>query len=106
MKKGTRKYGILEEDMGRIISIFNGNPKTRKITLFGSRAKGNFEPGSDIDIAWFGEELDLDDIRNAGLKYDELFLPYKLDLLVYDHIEEPALREHVDRIGIILFEGK
>ena len=106
MKKGPRQYGILVEDMSDIISILKGNPKTSKIALFGSRAKGKFEPGSDIDLAWFGEELDLDDIRNAGLAYDKLFLPYKLDLVVYDQIEEPALREHIDRIGIILFEGK
>ena len=105
MKKGPRKYGILEEDMNDIISILNKNPKTSKIALFGSRAKGSFSPGSDIDIAWFGEEIDLDDIRHAGLEYDKLFLPYKLDLIVYDHISEPALREHIDRVGVILYNG-
>lgn len=105
MNKGPRQYGILEKDMTDIISILKANTKTTRIILFGSRAKGNYDPGSDIDIAWFGEGLDLDDIRKASLEYDKLYLPYKLDLVVYEHITEPALKEHIDRVGIILCEG-
>ena len=61
MKKGPRKYGILEADIQEIISILKANPKTEKVVLFGSRAKGNFEPGSDIDLAWLGADLNLKD---------------------------------------------
>lgn len=106
MKKGPRKYGILEEDISKIISILNNNSKTKKIILFGSRAKGNFDPGSDIDIAWFGDGLNFDDKIQAGLAYEDLFLPYKLDLVVYRQIKEPALKEHIDRVGILLYEKK
>ena len=105
MKKGPRKYGILVSDMHDIISILSANPKTERVVLFGSRARGNFEPGSDIDISWKGEALDINDVTKAGVAYDKLFLPYKLDLVIYKSITEPALLNHIERVGIILYEN-
>ncbi|RLD92063.1 MAG: nucleotidyltransferase domain-containing protein [Bacteroidetes bacterium] len=104
MKKGPRKYGILETDMINIISILSTNPKTKKVVLFGSRAIDNFGPGSDIDISWLGDDLGFDDVIEAGLAYDKLFLPYKLDLVIYHQIKEKALTEHIERVGIVLYE--
>lgn len=104
MKKGPRKYGILVLDMDDIISILSANPKAERVVLFGSRAMGNFEPGSDIDISWKGEALDINDVTKAGIAYDKLFLPYKLDLVIYNSITEPALLDHIDRVGIVLYE--
>ena len=104
MKKGPRRYGILETDMIDIISILSANPKTEKVVLFGSRARGNYEPGSDIDISWKGEDLNFSDVIKAGLEYDKLFLPYKLELVIHSMISEPALREHIDRVGVVLYE--
>ena len=104
MKKGPRKYGILVSDMDDIISILSANSKTERVVLFGSRAMSNFEPGSDIDISWKGEALDINDVTKAGVAYDKLFLPYKLDLVIYNSITEPALLDHIERVGIVLFE--
>ena len=70
--------------------------------LFGSRAKGNFREGSDIDIALKGEETTHDQRDEILRKYDALFIPWKLDLVVYRSIKEPNLREHIDRVGIKL----
>ena len=105
MKKGPRKYGILVSDMDDIISILSANPKTERVVLFGSRAMGNFEPGSDIDISWKGKALDINDVTKAGVAYDKLFLPYKLDLVIYSSITEPALLNHIERVGVILYEN-
>jgi type I restriction enzyme S subunit len=72
--------------------------------LFGSRAKGNYKPGSDIDIALWGDELNAKDILSLHVSWNELELPYKLDLLNYTAIKEPALKEHIDRVGIELYK--
>ena len=42
-------YGIKHEYLDEIIRIISRNRKVREIILFGSRSKGNPEPGSDID---------------------------------------------------------
>lgn len=97
------KYGIEESMLHHIISILSKNPRIDRVLLFGSRAKGNFRIGSDIDLALTGKELELDDILDASLEIDNLNLPYKFDLVIYDRIKEPALLEHIDRVGVALF---
>ncbi|HLN73820.1 MAG TPA: nucleotidyltransferase domain-containing protein [Prolixibacteraceae bacterium] len=98
------KYGLEDAAIGQIVSILESNPKIEKIVLFGSRAKGNFQNGSDVDISLIGKELGLNDILNASIEIDELALPYKFDLVIYDRIKEKSLLDHIDRVGIILFE--
>jgi Predicted nucleotidyltransferases len=97
------KYGFEESDIDNIISIFKQNPKISKAVLFGSRAKGNFRNGSDVDIALFGNNLCLDDLLEAYGSIEYFNLPYKFDLVIYDRISEQSLKEHIDRVGIILY---
>lgn len=98
------KYGILESDISEITSILIKNQNIHKIVLFGSRAKGTYKDGSDVDIALKGANLKLDDIIDASLEIDKLFLPYKFDFVLYDRIKEKTLIEHIDRVGIVLYE--
>lgn len=76
----------------------------REALIFGSRAKGNFRPGSDIDLALKGVGLTLKDILRLTAALDELDLPYHIDLVIYDRITEPDLKDHIDRLGIDLFQ--
>jgi predicted nucleotidyltransferase len=45
------RWGLSEEDISRIRSVFRRNSRIRQVILFGSRAKGTFRRGSDIDLA-------------------------------------------------------
>ena len=98
----NEKYGIPQSNLQQIVAILQNNPKIKEAILFGSRAKGNFESGSDIDIALKGIDLSLEDILNAKTEIEELFLPWKTDLVIYHRIQEKELIEHIDRVGISL----
>ena len=100
------QYGIPESDLDALLSELKKNSKINDIILFGSRAKGTNRNGSDIDIALKGRKLKLNDILDATLGIDKLLLPYKLDLVIYARIIEPALIEHINRVGIILFKRR
>jgi len=100
------QYGIPESDLDALLSELKKNSKINEIILFGSRAKGTFRNGSDIDIALKGRKLKLNDILDATLDIDKLLLPYKLDLVIYTRIIEPALIEHIKRVGIVLFKRR
>ncbi len=102
----NRKFGLRETDIEKLIDMLASNSKISKIILFGSRAKGNFGEGADIDISLTGNNLNLDDIIDAKLETDQLNLPYKFDLVIYERIKENALKEHIDRVGIVLFDRK
>lgn len=72
------------------------------IILFGSRAKGNYTIGSDIDIALKGKDLNAINIIDLLVYLDNLDLPYKFDLVIYDRIENQKLKDHIDRVGIAI----
>jgi uncharacterized protein len=104
LMKENRKYGLLKEDIKSLVSIISSNDKVDKIILFGSRAKGNYTNGSDIDLAIKGHLLKLNDLLDLKIKIDNLSLPYKIDIIIYGSINEPDLISHIDRIGISLYE--
>jgi len=84
--------GLKEAQIKRILAVLRRNPKIRRILLFGSRAIGNYQKGSDIDIA----------VSTDGLSIGELLLPYNIDIVVYEDIQNRNLREHIDRVGLSL----
>lgn len=97
-------YGLTDYEIKSIVDILADDPKVEELILFGSRAKGNYSSGSDIDIAMIGKNLRLNEISKALVLLDELYLPYKLDLVIYHRIQEPALIEHIINVGIRLFK--
>jgi len=98
------KYGLEVSDIDNIIAILIRNKKISEIVLFGSRAKGNYSNGSDIDLAIKGDSIALNDIIDASIELDNLNLPYKIDLAIFERIKEQGLLEHIKRVGVVLFE--
>ena len=101
-----RTYGIISAEMEKIISVFRNDPRIDTVILFGSRAKGTHTPGSDIDIAIKGSSLNLDNLLQINLSLDNLSLPYKFDIVIYGRIREKALKDHINRVGIVLYDRK
>jgi predicted nucleotidyltransferase len=97
-------YGLPKSDFDALITELKKNRKIDEVLLFGSRAKGTFHNGSDIDIALKGKNLGLQDILDINIEIEKLLLPWKLDLVIFSRIKEPALTEHINRIGIILYK--
>ena len=100
----NRRYGLLLSDINNLVLILKNNEKIDKVILFGSRAKGDFSKGSDIDISIRGNDLGLNDILSAKVEIEKLLFPYKVDIVIYNRIKENALIEHIGRVGISLFE--
>ena len=102
MSPNAIRYGIKQETLDRIVGILSSNPAVEEVILFGSRAKGNFKDGSDIDICVKGTSLSDRDIIILSNELDELNLPWEIDLLRYEEISDQAVIEHIDRVGIVL----
>lgn len=93
-------FGLEQHIIDKIISAFEANAKVDKAYVFGSRAKGNYRPDSDIDIAIKGIDITLDDILKMSVAFEDKGIKNKIDLIDYTSIKEPALQEHIDRVGI------
>ncbi len=98
------KFGLKETDLKRIVSIFQSFPGIDEAVIYGSRAKGNFRDGSDIDISLKGDDLTLSILNSISRKLDDLLLPFIIDLSVYNQIDNLDLIEHINRVGISFYK--
>lgn len=97
-------HGLSEDTVQKLLDVFASFPQVDEAILYGSRAKGNYGPGSDIDITLKGKELDLSIMNEISLKVDDLLLPYIVDLSIYDQIDNPELVNHIQRIGVCVYK--
>ncbi len=98
------KYGLTETTVEKICAVFARFPEIEKAVLYGSRAKGNFKTGSDIDLTLSGEALTSDLCSTIASELDDLLLPYTIDLSVFDELTNAKLREHIERVGVTFYE--
>lgn len=97
-------YGLTDIELQKIINVFASNRRIVNAILYGSRAKGNFKPFSDIDITLVGKELTRNDLIKIIQDVDNLLLPYQFDLSLWNKIKNEALIEHIERIGISIYK--
>lgn len=85
-------------------SIFRKYAGIKQVILYGSRAKGNYREGSDIDITLKtdGSFTFNDLLRISGDFYDS-DMPYSVDVSVYNELSNPDLISHIDRAGKVLW---
>lgn len=97
-------YGLTDIELQKIINVFASNRRIVNAILYGSRAKGNFKPFSDIDITLVRKELTRNDLIKIIQDVDNLLLPYQFDLSLWNKIKNEALIEHIERIGISIYK--
>ncbi|MCF7203589.1 nucleotidyltransferase domain-containing protein [Pseudomonas oligotrophica] len=95
--------GLKEADLQAIRDTLQRFPGICEAILYGSRAKGDFRPGSDIDLTLKGDHLSHQDLLDIELELDDLLLPYKIDLSLHQHIDNPQLLDHIARVGKSLY---
>lgn len=98
------RYGLAETTVARIQAVFARYPQVSQAILYGSRAKGSYRPGSDIDLTVVGAGLTYADLLRLELALDDLLLPYKIDLSLYAMLDHPGLLAHIQRVGQIFYE--
>ena len=98
------RFGQTEETVEKIGGILARHPPVEKAVLYGSRAKGNYKNGSDIDLTLFGERLSHDELLDIIGELDDLLLPYTIDLSIFHQLTHQDLLEHIQRVGKIFYE--
>lgn len=101
------KYGLSENSIKAIHAVLAQNPNIETAVLYGSRAKGNYREGSDIDLALTGDELDLSQMLRIAAMLDDLMIPYKVDVALLHQINNNAeLKDHIRRRGVVFYEKR
>lgn len=98
-------FGISKKSYHLILATLGEFPEIEKAVIFGSRAKGNYRKGSDIDIAIFGKEVNLETAMNLSSKLNEVLpIPYRIDAVAPEYINHPDLQDHIARVGIPIYD--
>jgi len=97
---------ISETNLEEIRDFAMKYPTIEKIVLYGSRAKGNFRPGSDLDMVLIGDELKLKDQLSFWGDLDDSYQPYLFDVAILSHIKNESLLDHIQRVGKVIYKKK
>ncbi len=99
-------FGLVPQDIELIVAVLKRYPDVDEALIFGSRAMGNYKPGSDIDIALKGSLLSETAIDIAVELNERIPLPYKFDVLDYSTISHAPLAQHIDQQGKVFYKKK
>ena len=97
-------FGLKDIQITSIQSVFKNYSIIHKAILYGSRAKGNYRNGSDIDLTLMGDDIDLSTLFKIENELDDLLLPHKIDLSIFSKIDNADLIDHIIRNGIVFYE--
>lgn len=97
--KETISTGLTEQHLAILSQACGRYPEIEDAVIFGSRAKGNYKPGSDIDIAIKGPQVTRRTVAGLCSDLEDSALPFFVDVVAYDGISNPALKEHIDRVA-------
>ena len=96
-------FGLPQSTLDEMRAIFARHNKVTKVVVYGSRAKGNYRNGSDIDLTMFGKNLTFQDLSTIHNALDDSSNPYLVNLSIYNHLDNAKLREHIDRVGQVFY---
>lgn len=101
------QFGLSQKSIESICGVFKLYPEIEEVIIYGSRAKGNYKPGSDVDLALKGKNIAYYTILEVKYTLEEkLPLPYFFDVVHYNDIGNSDLVDHIDRVGKIFYKQK
>jgi len=96
-------FGLTENTIKSIHSVFEKHDAVKTVLIFGSRAKGNYENGSDIDLA-VENDISAEELQKVQNELENLDLLYGIDIVSYKELENTPVGQHIDRVKKIFYE--
>ena len=97
---------------GKVTSWAESHPEIKRVFLFGSRARGDSKPDSDVDIAVEvvgikGENADTRYFLNKNIWKDELKAALERPINIVRRVAhgKPEIQESIERDGVLLYES-
>lgn len=96
-------FGLSDEVINDICEVFNKHANIQKVLIFGSRAKGSYSEGSDIDLAAVGDDISFNQLMDINIQIEDLELLYKVDVVDYKKKIGTPIGDHIDRVGLLFY---
>ncbi|RLD39511.1 MAG: nucleotidyltransferase domain-containing protein [Bacteroidetes bacterium] len=98
------KFGLEEDTINKINGVFRQHENIEEVIIYGSRAKGNYKTGSDIDLTIKSKTVTLTELLQVENQMDDILLAYKIDLSLFHQISNDDLIDHINRIGSVFYK--
>ena len=96
-------FGLSDSILDDLRRVFSSYPEIEQVLIFGSRAKGTFKNGSDIDLAVFAPTLSEQDFTRLWNELDALPLVFKMDVLHWDRLGNERLKNRIPVEGKVFY---
>jgi uncharacterized protein len=97
-------WGLKAETIQKIKQVFLKFPEIKEVRIFGSRALGNYKPGSDVDMALYGDAPLKCTTRISARLNQELPFPYHFDVVDYATVKRPEFLEHINNVSQLFYK--
>lgn len=97
------EFGLEPFILEDLRSVLKEYPKVESAAIFGSRATGEYRYNSDIDIAVFAPSMDKDEFARLWFDLDDLPIVFGMDIVHFDLVNNPVLKEKIVRDGKIFY---
>jgi len=97
------KFGLPQETIDILLNYFKQKKEIEKVVIYGSRAKGTYHTGSDIDFAIWTENNIATTILS---ELDELPTPYMFDVTDYKNLTHEGMKNSIDKYGKLFYKLK
>ena len=100
------QYGLSAQTLKKKIrDVLVRYPQVEEAVLYGSRARGDYKNGSDIDLMLHGEDaLTHTILSRIANDLDDQLLPYTIDLSIFENIRNPEMVEQIERVGVVFYK--
>ena len=97
----SNSFGLPERTINELLEYFKMKPEIQKVVIYGSRAKGTYKNGSDIDFAIWSDKENSSEIT---AELEELPTPYMFDVVDYKMLSHENLKKSIDKDGIVFYK--
>ena len=95
-------FGIYPKSYQVLQKIFSLHSNVLEVKIYGSRAKGNYREGSDIDLVIMND-IDFNELSIIIDEIEESIIPYLIDISIYNMLNSENLKEHINRVGKVFY---
>lgn len=94
------KHGIDESIWKQILNTCFSFPRVHKVILYGSRARGDYRQGSDIDIAIDAPFMTNSEFSHVWNAVDDLPIVYTFDIIHLQELKNEHLISAIRKDGV------
>ncbi|MFS2006033.1 nucleotidyltransferase domain-containing protein [Duganella sp. CT11-25] len=105
LAKNTLTFGLSAEILNDLREVFSQFADIDRVLIYGSRAHGDFRPGSDIDLAVLAPMMETHEFSKLWMALDDLPIIFRLDVSLHHEVADQQLKHNMLADGITLYQA-